>query len=269
MIEIVFDLSTAGSLKFAKTREQGELPGSADEVESLTLALHIGDISCMNEGINSRKELFDNIFENIPDMSDTIWKTNQKAMARLKGAEKTLEAVRVWICENNPLELCGLYFVCHLMVNYQNQLSVVCVPKEMEKDNCIINYSNTGEIAPDIFGTFIRYEETVSALRRKVYSDIWSSLVRENAPLRVLINGNLIGVPENFYDFALRANMPDGEFRLAELIGKTLIQISGIGDYWLLLRVKSMLQSGELIMVSDAAGNYPYSAVVKRNKYIL
>ncbi len=49
--------------------------------------------------------------------------------------------------------------------------------------------------------------------------------MRENASLRAVINGSLIGVPNDFYDFALRSNIPDGEFKVAQLIGKTMSQI--------------------------------------------
>lgn len=90
-------------------------------------------------------------------------------------------------------------------------------------------------------------------------------MVHENAPLRAVVNGSLIGVPKDFYDFALRANMPDGEFKVAQLIGKTLGQISGVGDRWLFLRIQAMLRSGELITVSAVTEDHPYSEVVKRN----
>lgn len=72
-------------------------------------------------------------------------------------------------------------------------------------------------------------------------------------------------MPEDFYDFALRANLPDGEFKVAELIGKTLCQISGVGDRWLFLRLAAMLQSGELIAVAEATEDHPYSGVLKRS----
>ena len=62
--------------------------------------------------------------------------------------------------------------------------------------------------------------------------------------------------------------MPDWEFLVAQLIGKTLSQISGVGDRWLFLRIKAMLQSGELIAVSAATVDHPYSGIVKRSNEI-
>ena len=60
--------------------------------------------------------------------------------------------------------------------------------------------------------------------------------------------------------------MPNGEFKVSQLIGKTLFQISCVGDRWLFLRIQAMLESGELIMVSAATANSPYSEIVKSSK---
>ena len=189
--------------------------------------------------------------------------TNQHALTRLQEAKVSLEPVRMWICVNDPAELCGFCFVCSLLVDDRIPLSVVRIPAHIEKENCIISYRNTGEVNPQELGAFIKYEEPISELQRRVNADIWSGLVRENAPLRAVVNGNLMSVPKEFYDFALRANMKDGEFMVAQLIGKTFCQMPGVSDRWLYLRIQAMLQSGELTTVSAATGDHPYSGVVK------
>lgn len=265
MIEIAFGTAVAGSLKYAKSMKLGNLTGGSADVETLILALDIGDISDMADSMDERKKLLDVMYKSDPDFPDFAWQKNQHAFARLQEAKKTLEPVRLWVCDCDPEELCGLYFICNLMCDSLTPLSVVLVPDQVEKEDCIVNYRSTGEIHPETFGTFIQYEQPVSALRRKVYSYIWLDLVKENAPLRVVINGKLIGVPEDFYDFGLRAKMSDREFRIVELIGKTLTEIPGVGDQWLFTRIQKMLQSGELIVVSEAAADNPYTAVLKRS----
>jgi hypothetical protein len=298
MIELAFGESPAGALKLAKSMKQGErlngaiaviggtrkeqreakkprnwsgitMGGSSKDVEALALSLDIGDISDMDTDMNARKKLLDDLFADFPGVPEKIWETNLHTLTRLQEAKATLEPIRMWICERDPAELCGLYFVCHLMVDAQTPLSVVRVPEQIEKDNSILSYRSTGEIDSEEFGAFTEYEEPISELQRGVYANIWSNLVRENAPLRVIINGSLIGVPKDFYDFVLRANMPDGEFKVAQPIGKTLSQISGIGDRWLFLRIQAMLQSGELITVSETTVDHPYSEVVKRSNEIV
>lgn len=297
MIELAFGESPAGALKLAKSMKQGErlnsaiaviggtrkeqceakkpriwsgitMGGSSADVEALTLELDIGDISDMDTDMNARKKLLEELFADFTGVPEVIWETNQHTLTRLQEAKATLEPVRMWICVSNPAELCGLYFVCRLMVDAQTPLSVVRVPEQIEKDNRIVSYRSTGEINPEVLGAYTEYEEPISELQRRTYANFWSDLVRENAPLRAVINGRLIGVPKDFYDFALRANMPEGEFKVAQLIGKTLSQISGVGDRWLFLRIKAMLQSGELIEVSATTEDHPYSGVVKRSNEI-
>jgi hypothetical protein len=266
MIELAFSESSAGTLKMAKSLNHGErLKGSSKDVEALTLALDIGDISDLDPNKNARKKLLDDLFADFPGVPEEIWETNQHTLTRLQEAKARLEPVRLWACKSDPAELCGLYFVCRLMVDTQTSLSVVYVPEQIEIDNSIISYRNSGAMSPEAFGMFIDYEEPISELQRRACANIWSDLVRENAPLRAVINGSLTGVPKNFYDFALRANMPVGKFKVRQLIGKTLSQISGVSDRWLYLRIQVMLQSGELIMVAAAAVDQPCSEVVKRS----
>lgn len=244
------------------------MEGSAKDVEAFTLALDIGDISYMDTNMNARKKVLDYLFADFPGVSDEIWKTNQHTLTRLHEAKITLEPVRMWICTSNPAELTGLYFVCRLMVESKTPLSVVRIPEQIENDNGIINYHSTGEVNPEVLGALAEHAEPISDMQRTVYANIWNKLVRENDPLRAVINGSLVGVPKEFYDFYLRANIKDGEFMVAQLIGKTMSQIPGVSDRWLFLRIQDMLQSGELIEVSAVTDDHPYSAVVKGSNEI-
>lgn len=95
MIELAFGESPAGALKLAKSMKQGDrlngaigviggtrkeqreakkprnwsgitMEGSSKDVEALTLALDIGDISDMDTGMNTRKKLLDDLFKAFP-----------------------------------------------------------------------------------------------------------------------------------------------------------------------------------------------------------
>ena len=294
MIELAFGESSAGALKLAKSMKQGErqtgtiafiggskkeqrearkpgkwsgltMEGSSKDVEALTLALDIGDISDMNTGMNARKKLMDDLFADYPGVSDGMWNTNMHALNKIKESRSTLEPIRIWITTSDPAEMCGLYFICYFMRASETPISVVRVPIQVEKDNRLITYRSTGEIPSEELGALIKYEEPLSQCQRSVYANTWSDLMCVNAPLRAILNGNITNVPTNFYDFALRDNLQDEELRVAQLIGKTLNQIAGVGDRWLFLRIQAMIQSGELIEVQTATDEHPYSGVIKRN----
>ena len=288
MIELAFGDSAAGALKMAKSMKQGarmagavgviggmekdrrEIPrywtgvdmeGGPRDVAALTLALDIGDI---NTGLYARRKVLDDLFGDFPGVPDALWKTNQHALKRIEEAGGSQEPIRMWISESNPGELCGLLYICHMLADAQTPLSAVYIPGRIEKDSGMVWYRGTGEIPAEELGAFVEYEAPISGLQRGAYAAIWGDLVRENTPLRAVVNGRIIGVPEYFYDFALRANMPRGECRVAQIIGKTLNQVPGVGDRWLFLRIREMIRSGELVEVSAATDDHPYSGIVKQ-----
>ena len=289
MIELAFGESAAGALKVAKSMAPGEriagavgviggtvkdrrearkprywtgksMEGGPRDVEALTLALDIGDISDMDV----RRKALDDLFGDFPGVPDALWKTDQHALARIEEARKSREPVRMWVSESDPGELCGLYFICHMLADAETPLSAVYIPSRVERDDSMVWYRGTGDITAEEFGAFAEHAAPISGLQREAYAAVWGDLVRENAPLRAVVNGRVIGVPDYFYDFALRANMAEGECLVARLIGKTLNQIPGVGDRWLFLRIQEMIRSGELIEVAAVSDDHPYSGKVRR-----
>jgi len=117
--------------------DKGSVRMYCHDVEALTLALDIGDISDMDTDINARQKLLDELFADFPGMPDRIGETNRHALARLQEVKATLELVRMWVCAGNPAKQCGLFFVCRLLLDARTPLSVVRVPEQIEKDNGI------------------------------------------------------------------------------------------------------------------------------------
>ncbi len=300
MIELAFCESAAGALKFAKSMKPGErmqcaagviggtakerkqlmreakkprewhgeaLGGDPRDIAMLMLCADIGDISDADSGLQQRKAVLDLLYGEFAGVPDGIWNTTLKGLKRLEEAKTTHEPVRMWVCEASPAELCGLRLVCHLLQGADTPLSTVFVPAQIEKDGCLIEYRGMGDVDAELLGAMAAaYERPVSDALRQIYAAEWRALAGENAPLRALVNGRLLSVPEDFYDFALRAHMPEGEFRMAVLIGKTLGALPGVSDRWLYLRTMAMLRSGELIEVTPATGDHPYSAVIRSTR---
>lgn len=295
MIELAFNESLGGSLKFAKSMKPGQLlngpvaifggtkkeqrearrrrywagapmEGSSRDVEALTLALDIGDISdCRIEcDLQSRIRVLSDLYGDFPGVPDQIWLTNKHALTRVLEAGSALEPIRIWVSPHSPAELCGLYYACRLTLNSPTPLYVVCAPSETEKGDCVVSYRSSGEMPPEELGDLAASEQPLSLTMRSYFAGLWDDLVRENAPLRAIVNGVVMGVPVEFYDFALRANLPEGEFHVARLIGNTLIHMPGVSDRWLFLRIQSMLRSGELTEVAPSTDDHPYSAIIRR-----
>ncbi len=300
MIELAFGESIAGSLKFAKSMKQGErmqgataviggtakeraklkrelkqprfwtgetMEGSSRDVAALELELDIGDISGSQTGTGVRREALETLFGAYPDVPEALWETSMKALARLDDAKVTGEPVRLWLSEISPAEQCALRFVCCRMEGAEVPLSVVWLPRqtENEEERTVTHYRGSGDFPPELLSSMPSREQLLGSLQRRMYAAEWCELVRDNAPLRAIVNGALMGVPEEFYDFMLRRHMPEGDFVLAKLIGLALSALSGVGDRWLFLRAQAMLASGELKEVSPATDDHSYSAIMRWN----
>ena len=62
----------------------------------------------------------------------------------------------------------------------------------------------------------------------------WEVLRQENAPLRAVVNGRVRSVGEDFYDEMIRRHLPEGQTKIANIIGEVLgREKPGIGDVWL------------------------------------
>jgi len=285
--KLTFGESPAGALKFAKSMKNGEklqgaiaiiggtpeercnalqpriwtgsnLEGSPKDVFPLTLALDIGELS---DNIGDRLSVLQMLYGRYDGVAEEMANSNGRTLSRLTEAANTHESVRVWAGSYDPAELCGLYFICDLLRCTEVPLSVVFTPVIQESGNAITQYRSTGEIPPEEFGDLAANEKQISIFCKGFYADLWNDLVRENAPLRTVINGKVMSVSEDFYDFLLIANMPESEFVAARVLGKALNQIPGVSDAWLYLRLQKMVKSGLLKKVAPPSDDHPYSGV--------
>ena len=79
-----------------------------------------------------------------------------------------------------------------------------------------------------------------------------------------MVNGQIRSVGEDFYDGLIRRHIPEGQTKIANIIGNVLGQERpGIGDVWLAERIRWMLSTGELRMVREDKEMF-YSSVVER-----
>jgi hypothetical protein len=228
------------------------------------LDLDIGDISGTDAGTGQRRNVLEQLYGCYPDVPEAIWEKNEQTLARLAEAKATGELVRVWVSDASPADQCGLCFLCCLMDGAETPLSVVRAPSQVEReaDNTVIEYRGLGDIPAEEFGALAETAQPLTVLQRGFLAGRWHELVRENAPLRAIVNGRLMSVGEDFYDFALRQNLPEGDFVMAKLIGLALGGLPGVSDRWLFDRVQAMIAAGELTEISPATGDHPYSAIL-------
>lgn len=293
MLEVVFSDSEKGSMKQAKNYNAekmlggavgyiGKKPakaelekhfegqavgGNSQDVVYIGFCLDVGDISGDIDGIG-RQNVFRMLWGRfgIDDNERKQFFSNQrKDMEKLLSAAKDGVPIRIWKSDA-PYSACGFYFVCNLLKDIDCNISVVSLPGfRPVNGNETAEYSHWGEVEPGKFYQFLHLEKPLTRMEKRLISCRWQSLMEENAPLRTIINGKLISVPENFYDFIIMKNLPDNDFIMAKLIGKLLGEYNlGISDSWYALRIDKMIEEKKLIVVEDRDPSHPYGMVLRK-----
>jgi hypothetical protein len=141
---------------------------------------------------------------------------------------------------------------------------VVKLSEHVVREDCIVSYANWGEVAAEEFAGFLSYEKILTEDEFRMYAQNWTDLVSENAPLRAVISGQLISVPEDFYDFLIWKHLSDKPRKEARVIGDILgTSMLGVGDWWYAKRIEYYIDRGDILIVEDSANTY--ARVIKRS----
>lgn len=287
MIEILFGESEAASMKVAKNKIvigavngpesvfiagkkvppqksfAGWIEGTEEEVICLGFMLDIGDIK---EPVDSvyRKELIYSMYVQNQWKQDKEWDREMKKagevyiseLFRLKQFLDNGEMVRIWYSDA-PYSACGFYHLCRILDKYENEVRVVKMPEYVIQEKSITVYQNWGEVAAEEFAGFLSYEKKLSKEEVQMYASLWGDLIGDNSPLRAVINGKILGVPEDFYDFQIWRRLTEKPVKEARLIGDILgcSQIS-VGDWWYAKRIEYYIQHNRIHIVEDSVNKY-------------
>lgn len=287
MIEVLFGESEAASMKVAKSTvvigktdgptsvwiagkkkpserfSAGWVPGAAEEVICLGFMLDIGDIK---EEVDSqyRKDLICSLFSQEQWGKDSQMDAEiQKAaklyvneMTRLKRYLENGETIRVWYSDA-PYSMCGFYHLCSILEKFDNDIRTVKLPEYRVMTNSIVSYHSWGDVAAEEFAGFLTYENALSKEEVRMYSFLWSQLKEENSDLRAVVNGRVIGVPEDYYDFLIWKRLTKEPIKEARLIGDILGSYPiGIGDWWYAKRINYFIEQGKIKVVKNSEKLY-------------
>ncbi len=275
MIEIVFGDSACGSLKVAQRYGKGKYQGgNSADVYGLNLALSIGNISENKLGAQ-RQEVLEQLYSVYPN--DEGRQVAQELLQRAKVNLETIcdraaagEDLRIWY-SNQPDELCGLYW----LMTQLNPLKELCgeiylvkLPEwEADEKGNLIRMSGWGEVAPGEWHRYLALENQALPVFCQSCASHWMELQKENAPLRAMLNGQLVSVSETIYDsFILREIAEEGdEFQEAKIVGRVLGKYQlGISDAWIALRIEEMICAGTLEPVTECDEDSPiYHRILK------
>lgn len=292
MLEVVFSDSAKGGMKAAKNYRKesmlggacayfGEKPsqkeleklyegqaigGSSQDVVCIGFNLDIGDITCELDGKERKKE-FVRVFGSINFEENDLnqfFRFQREDLEKLIATAKKGKPMRVWK-SNTPFSVCAFAFLCDVLRDIDCKISVISLPEYLEApDGTLIVYTDWAEVSPGKFYQFISLARELPAVEKRLQSDLWKVLKAENAPLRAVINGKLISVPEDFYDHIIIKSIFDGEVVMGRLIGNILGQYPlGVGDGWYALRINKMIDDNLLTVIENKNLDHPYGRVLK------
>ncbi len=180
-------------------------------------------------------------------------KKNQKYLKELKKAIKEGMPLRIWY-SSAPDELNSFYWLMSFLDGkkyYTNVSTVYIAPDYWQRSYFCLG---TGMLAPEDYYDALKLEKILSEKQIKAYSERWKNLKKENAPMRLMVSGNLVSLPEDFLDSFIYRTMDGLEetFTIARLVGDVMgVFELGVGDRQLFERVRHIIKHGDLILEEE------------------
>ena len=188
---------------------------------------------------------------------------------RLRQAALAGRPLRIWVGKSAN-DAAGLRWLMAQLVQAgaHSEVSVVPLPPYLTGPHGQVRHCRDGgDIEPGDWGRYQSRARVLPPDYQRALADEWKTLAKENAPLRVCINGQLVSAGEDFYDPFLHRTlirMP-ASFRGGELISRLLDEYPClIGDAFLWQRIREMIRSGELEMLGSAPADTPAYACLLR-----
>ena len=237
------------------------LGGNASDVFCFAQGLSMGDIS---EGSfwEKRKDWLSTFCRIYPHYHVDKWvdKMIKTAPCNLETISKRSaegEPVRIWYSDQ-PDELCGMYWMMAQIAKMDvgGSIYVVKLP-DWEEGECgtVIQRVGWGEVSAEEWGKFISLQREISKTFIIAGAARWRALQEENAPLRGMLNGKLVSLPEHIYDsFILKEiEQEDMIFQEARLIGRLIGKYQlGISDLCFAFRIEEFVRKGILAVEQEA-----------------
>lgn len=255
MLEVVFNASAEGSLKAFIA--SGGLKEDRTSVVSMCFMMDIGELK---PGITSKyrinlptEMIMYGSHEQITEAEkEELGRENLQNWKILKVFLTKGEPVRIWY-GHNPEDYCGLLHVSTLLEEYENAIYLVKCP-EVVKDGLGYTYvQGFGQMQPKLLSCYTDWQYRAEKEELRLLASQWDKLVEENAPLRAVINHQVVSVPEDFYDFLIRRQFPVSCIKQADLIGDIMDQSLGVQGFWLRKRIQKLIELGEMEVVENSA----------------
>ncbi|MGG7163278.1 DUF1835 domain-containing protein [Clostridium ihumii] len=242
IIHICFSQSSRGSLKYAINKKiiEGEKVISLYDNISEGPIEHYIDVE---KRINWFKETIikdEYYYEDINELRKNYIEFENE-ISKIKDND----IIYFWHGQN-AIEICGLMYTLELLNDkWKNVYLINVSDRPIEVKYGIYIPRCTSEIMPEKFGEYIKINRNIDEDRYVKLSTQWKSLKKENSNLRILKEGKVENVNEDYFDTFILKYTPK-EFKksariIGEVLGNSEILISDVYIFW---RVKELIKMG-------------------------
>lgn len=253
------------------------LSGSGRDVYALSLGLSMGKIA-PGDFWNDRVALFaetrrfDGCADDAEKAAERQIEKVQSNLEQITERAAKGESIRIWVGTSGE-ECCMLAWFAAQIEEYARTPQKVYLNQLPEKydrpQGGSILWNDWAEVEPGMWGILDRdFRREVSAEFFREQAAVWRSLQGEDTALRIVENGILKSVSEDYYDALIWQEIdrqPD-EFHEAHLIGSLLggRQLR-MPDTWIAARIEKMIASGRLqIAWEENPGSHSYRRRLKK-----
>ncbi len=247
LINICFSQSAGGSFKHAISTNELE-----DNQKVIVLFDNLSQGS-IKAGVNIEERInWCNIFKGedplkpFADYDIDELKENYNAFHDEISKVDNSDTLYLWYGSSG--EFCGMLYTLELLKNRNLNIYLVNVKDTVIKRKEIeFQARSTGEIIPENIEKYAAAKRKLDSNEYRELLDAWESLKKDNSILRVLKDGKVESVNENYFDIDILKYTPK-EFRnpirtVGEVLGKSEERISDEYIFW---RIKELIKAGKI-----------------------
>lgn len=206
MLNLCFDIAMNDMLKLA----------GQENVTLISMFLEFGDLSA---GVfSARRENYVKTFCQDPWLYEDenhytlLWPYIRETHEEILDAARRGEEICIWHNFTTESYCSYLYFVS-LLKDFPCKISVV----GFHGGICGRDYS--AQVLEAAYAEDFTWREAVlTPVGKQEIASQWADLCKSPLPLRVLISGTVLSVPEDFYDNLIRIHIPEGAFPANSLL---------------------------------------------------
>ncbi|NMM63639.1 DUF1835 domain-containing protein [Clostridium sp. P21] len=154
----------------------------------------------------------------------------------------------LYLWYSSSREFCGMLYVLELLKNRNLDIYLINVKDTVIKRKEIeFKARSTGEIIPENIEKYAAAKRKLNLNEHRELLDKWELLKKDNSILRVIKDGKLESVDENYFDIDILKYTPK-EFRnpirtIGEVLGKSEERVSDEYIFW---RIKELIKTGKI-----------------------